>query len=129
MTTSQWGASVKKWSLVGNRDSLKGINVVADHRCSFGDESLCGVLREALHAATQGSQAFYFNLAKAALGYRPPLESLGRWSPERGTATINLKDALTPVGVTVLLKMQMVFWSIRPCRLSTWSPPHKHSTS
>lgn len=97
MTTSQWGASVKKWSLVGNRDSLKGINVVADHRCSFGDESLCGVLREALHAATQGSQAFYFNLAKAALGYRPPLESLGRWSPERGTATINLKDALTPV--------------------------------
>jgi hypothetical protein len=97
MSASQWNASVKKWSAVGTPEALKGIQVTADHRCVFGDEKLCGILREGLHAASKGSQAFYFNLAKAALGYRPPVDSLGKWVPGHGTATLNIKDAVTPI--------------------------------
>jgi CBS domain-containing protein len=97
MPSAQWCAAMGKWSAAGTPEALKGINVMADHRCTFGDETLCGDLRKALQAAARGSQVFYFNLAKAALVYRPPSEAFARWSPGGGTATLNIKEAITPI--------------------------------
>lgn len=95
MSASSWRAAVRSWGGAGSDEALKGLNVAADHRCVFGDEALGGILREALQSASQGSQVFFFNLARAALGYRPPVEALGRWSPD-AAGTLDLKAALVP---------------------------------
>ncbi|NWK56169.1 cache domain-containing protein [Verrucomicrobiaceae bacterium N1E253] len=99
LSLSEWKQHFTDWIGNASPESILEINVFLDVHCAYGDESLIHELREHIKELTQANQGFFLHYAKNCLGYKAPLNLLGRIRAAKrgGHKTINLKECIRPL--------------------------------
>ena len=99
-TLSQWRTLFAEWLEHGTPEALQTANIVFDFRHAAGDETLSAELRRQVLQAAEARDAFFFNLARSTLEFKPPLGLFGKIMVESGghhPETFDIKTGLVPI--------------------------------
>lgn len=97
---TQWRELFSNWVENSTPDALHGVNIVFDFRHAAGDATLAAELRAHVLKAVGSREAFFFNLARSTLEFKPPLGFFGKIVVESGgrhPETFDIKSGLVPI--------------------------------
>ncbi len=95
-----WERKYTNWIYDSNQEDLLQISIFFDFKCAYGEECLIKDLKDFLFKSLENERAFFVNLARNAINFKPPIGFFRNFLVEsKGSNrdSFDIKKAMVPI--------------------------------